>query len=263
MRSKTDRAVFAVTGITLLTFLIASRIGSIWLLYPNVLIAVALFSYCIWRIDEDSSLLLSSSLFGLATVLTYVPMDWLFSRKARLIFYLRPDFLSDLTTPIGLILNWVVFATLAAYCYQRLVVIFQTRFGETFDRRIEEIEPIDAEQRHRWMGFLCIQGLAAGVTGIGAALGSIVIYGLGGVHLWVWNAAEIDRIPQIASVPAFLPVSFFFTFLLCPYFLGVARKAKASTEGRGNQHASVAGIRCGIFMGAFQFFSFLLFYVWK
>ena len=247
MRSKTDRAVFTVTGITLLTFLIASRIGSIWLLYPNVLIAVALFIYCIWRIDEEGSLLSSSSVFGLATVLTYLPMDWLFSRKARLIFYLRPDFLSDLTTPVGLILNWVVFATVAAYCYQRLVVIFQTRFAD----------PSDSGR----VGFLGIQGLAAGVTGVGAALGSVVIYGLGGVHLWVWNAAEIDRMPQIASVPVFVPVSFFFTFLLCPYFLGVAGKAKASTEGRGNQHAGVAGIRCGIFMGAFQFFSFLLFYV--
>ena len=249
MRSKTDRAVFTVTGTTLLTFLIASRIGSIWLLYPNVLIAVALFIYCIWQIDEDGALFSSSSVFGLATVLTYVPMDWLFSRKARLIFYLRPDFLSNLTTPIGLILNWVVFAMLAAYYYQRLVVIFQTRFADTSEGRR--------------MGFLGIYGLAAGVTGIGAALGSIVIYGLGGVHLWVWNAAEIDRIPQIATVPAFVPVSFFFTFLLCPYFLGVAGKAKAATAGREHQHAGVAGIRCGIFMGAFQFFSFLLFYVWK
>ena len=250
MRSKADRAVFTVTGTTLLTFLIASRVGSIWVLYPNVLIAVALFVYCLWQIDEDDTLLSSSSVFGLATTLTYVPMDWLFSRKAHLIFYLRPDFLSNITTPIGIILNWVVFATLAAYCYQRLVVIFQARFT-------------DASHGSR-IGFLGIGVLAACVTGISAALGSIIIYSLGNASdLWEWNAAQIDQMPQMASVPAFVPVSFLFTFLLSPYFFGVARKAQAAAEGREHQHAGVAGVRCGIFMGAFQFFSFLLFYVWK
>lgn len=249
MGSKTDQAVFTVTGVTLLTFLVVSRIGTIWILYPNVLIAVALFVYCIKRIDEDVSLLSSSSVFGLATMLTYVPMDWLFSRKAGLIFYLRPDFLANITTPIGVILNWVVFATLTAYCYQRFVMIFQARFT--------------TESHGSRIGSIGIGVLAAGVTGIGAALGSIVIYGLGGSHLWVWNAAQVDQMPQIASVPAFVPVSFLLTFLLCPYFFGVAGEAKAATEGRRNQHIGVAGVRCGIFMGAFQFFSFLLFYVWK
>ena len=249
MGSKTDKAVFTVTGTTLLTFLIASRIGTIWILYPNVLIAVALCIYCICQVDEDTSLLSSSSVFGLATTLTYVPMDWLFSRKARLIFYLRPDFLANITTPIGIILNWVVFATLAVYCYQRLVMIFRSRFTtESDDSRIS---------------FIGIGVLAAGVTGIGAALGSIIIYRLGASHLWVWNASQIERIPQIASVPAFVPVSFLCTFLLCPYFFGVVGKAKVTTIGHGNQHVGVAGIRCGIFMGAFQFFSFLLFYAWK
>ena len=249
MGSKTDKAVFTVTGTTLLTYLIASRVGSIWVLYPNVLIAVALFIYCIWQIDEDASLLSGSSVFGLATTVTYVPMDWLFSRKVHLIFYLRPDFLANVTTPIGVILNWVVFATLAAYCYQRLVMIFRARFTD--------------ESHGSRIGFMGIGVLAAGVTGIGAALGSIIIYGLGASHLWEWNAVQMDRMPQIALVPAFVPVSFLFTFLLCPYFFGVAGKAEVAAEVRGNQHSGLAGIRCGIFMGAFQFFSFLLFYVWK
>ena len=137
MGSKADKAVFTVTGITLLTFLIASRVGTIWVLYPNVLIAVALFIYCIRQIDEDASLLSNSSVFGLAMTLTYLPMDWLFSRKAGLIFYLRSDFLASVTTPIGVILNWAVFATLAAYCYQRLVVILRTCFADEI-RRFED-----------------------------------------------------------------------------------------------------------------------------
>ena len=243
MGSKTDRAVLAVTGTTLLTFLIASRIGTIWILYPNVLVAAVLCVYCIRRIDEDASLLLSSSIFGIATTLTYVPMDWLFSRKVHLVFYLRSDFLADLTTPIGIILNWIVFATLAAYCYQRLAMIFRTRLmSEAADSRT---------------GSMGTAMLAAGVSGIGAAVGSNIIYALGESHLWVWNATQVDQIPQIASVPVFVPISFLVTFLLCPYFFGVAGGFPRE------QHAGVAGIRCGIFMGALQFFGFLLFYVWK
>lgn len=241
MRIKADKAVFIVTGTTLLTFLIASRIGTIWVLYPNVLIAIALFVYCIQRIDEDASLLLSSAIFGVVTILTYVPMDWLFSRKVHLIFYLRSDFLPDSTTPIGIILNWVVFATLTAYYYQRLSEIFQTQFAS------------EADNLKR--GLIGTAMLAAGITGIVAAIGSTVIYAFGASHLWVWNATQIDLIPQIASVPVFVPISFLLTFLLCPYFFGV------DGSFLKEQHAGVAGIRCGIFMGALQFLGFLLFYV--
>lgn len=243
MKNKADKAVFAVTGTTFLTFLMANYIGTIWILYPNVLIAVSLFLYCIWWIDEDISLLSNSSIFGIATTLTYVPLDWLLSRKARLIFYLRSDFLANVTTPIGIILNWVVFAALAAYCYQRLTMIFRTRFASASD--------------NPRIGFTGTAMLAAGVTGIGAAVGSNIIYAFGESHLWLWNATQVDQIPQIASVPFFVPISFLVTFLLCPYFFGIAGGFPRE------QHVGVAGIRCGIFMGALQFLSFLLFYVWK
>ena len=240
MGTKTDKSVFAVTGTTLLTFLIASRIETIWILYPNVLIAVSLFIYCVRQTDEDVALLSSSSIFGLATVLMYAPMDWLFSRKVHLIFYLISDFFVNTTTPIAIILNWVVFVTLAAYFYQRLVAILQTRFA--------------SDPENPSGGLIGTSMLAAGITGIGAAVGSVVIYVLGASHLWLWNAAQVDRIPQIASVPVFVPIAFLITFLLCPYFFGVANSFFRE------QHAGVAGIRCGIFMGALQFLSFLLFY---
>ena len=240
MGTKTDKSVFAVTGTTLLTFLIASRIGTIWILYPNVLIAVSLFIYCDRQTDENTSLLSSSSIFGLATVLVYAPIDWLFFRKAHIIFYLSSDFLANTTTPIAIILNWVVFVTLAAYFYQRFAAICQTRFA--------------SDPENPSGGSIGTAILAAGVTGIGAAVGSIVIYALGALHLWEWNALQVDRIPQIASVPIFLPIAFLLTFLLCPCFFGVANSFLRE------QHAGLAGIRCGIFMGALQFLSFLLFY---
>ena len=243
MAVKTDRAIYIVTGTTLLTFLMANRIGTIWVLYPNVLIAIILFFYFSLQTDEDVSLLSSSAIFGVATVLTYVPMDWLLSRKARLIFYLRSDFLANVTTPIGIILNWVVFATLAAYCYQRLATVFQTRLA-------------DATEKPR-LGFIGTATLAAALTGIGAAIGSIIIYALGASHLWIWNTLQVDHIPQIASVPVFVPIAFLITFLLCPYFFGVTGSFLRE------QHTGVAGIRCGIFIGALQFLGFLMFYAWK
>ena len=243
MRTKANTAVFTVTGTTLLTFFIVSRIGTIWILYPNVLIATLLFVYCIWQTDEDASLLSSSSVFGIATTLTYVPIDWLFSRKVHLIFYLRSDFFADQTTPIGLILNWVVFATLAAYYYQRLAMIFRNRFV--------------SESGSPKIGFIGTAMLAAGITSIVAVVGSTLIYEFGASYLWTWNATQVDLIPHIASVPVFMPVSFLFTFLLCPYFFGV------DGSFLREQHAGVAGIRCGIFMGALQFFGFLLFYASK
>ena len=156
MRIKTDKAAFIVTGTTLLTFLIVSRIGTIWMLYPNVLIAIFLFFYSIRQVDADASPLLHSSIFGCVTILTYAPIEWLFSWKVQLIAYREPDFFANVTTPIAIILNWVVFATLAAYCYQRLVAVFRARFATESDT--PKIGPIGTAM------------LATIITGIGAAV---------------------------------------------------------------------------------------------
>ena len=176
------------------------------MLYPNVLIAIFLFFYSIRQVDADASPLLHSSIFGCVTILTYAPIEWLFSWKVRTSLPIgESDFFANVTTPIAIILNWVVFAILAAYCYQRLVAVFRARFATESDT--PKIGPIGTAM------------LATVITGIGAAVGSIVIYALGGVHLWLWNALRIDHIPQIASVPIFVPLAFLFTFLLCPSFL--------------------------------------------
>ncbi len=226
---KTDKAVLTVVFTTFLTFLLLFllpirdlEIGAIWWLYPNLLLAIGWFGYLIQfnrniTEDESSQLLFHSVLFGAAATATYLPMDWLFSRKLQFIVYRSPDFLGNVTTPIALIISWGLFATLAVYCYQRLQMFGLHRF------------------------------VASSITGLIAAIGSVVIYGLG-KELWQWNALRVENIPNIASVPIFMPITFLLTFILCPYYF--YRK----------QHALIAGIRCGLFMGIVMFLSFLIFW---
>lgn len=195
MSLKTDKAVLIVALITVFTFLLvfllpvrSVGIRTIWLLYPNVLFAIGLFGYLIRRHpDLDDGILWHSVLFGLATTVTYLPMDWLFSKKVRLIIYRSSDFFENVTTPIGLILTWVILATLAVYCYQRLQMFALPRF------------------------------IASGITGIAASIGCIGIYELG-KELWVWNELRVGNIPHIASVPIFMPITFLLAFTLCPYY---------------------------------------------
>ncbi len=227
---RTDKPVFTVALTTLLTFLLlffvpvrSFGIKPIWWLYPNILLAIIWFVYHI-RLqpdnteDESSQLLLRSVLFGWAVALTYLPLDWLFSRKVVFIFYLSLDFLGNVTTPIGIILSWVIFGTVYVYCYHRLQM-----FG---------LHPF----------------VASSITGCTAAIGSVIIYALG-KELWHWNALHIENIPIIASVPIFVPITYLLTFTLYPYYF------------HRKQHAIIAGIRCGLFLGIVMFLSFLL--LWR
>ena len=225
---RTDKLVFTVALTTLLTFLLlffvpvrSFGIKPIWLLYPNILLAIIWFVYLILlqpdnTEDEFFQLLLSSVMFGCATTLTYLPLDWLFSRRVQFIVYHSLDFLGNVTTPIAIILSWVIFGTVYVYCY------------------------------HRFQMFGLHPFVASSITGCAAAIGGVIIYGLG-KELWVWNPLRLENIPIIASVPIFVPVTYLLTFTLYPYYF--YRK----------QHAIIAGIRCGIFLGIVMFLSFLFF----
>ncbi len=214
MRIATDTAVIIVSATTLVTFIMVSQFGSVWTLYPNLVFTIGWFGYWLRQREE----LTRCILFGCAAIVIYLPIDWLFSRKARFLFYLDSEF-ERLGVPVALVLTWVIFAALMAYCYERSLRLWPRRL------------------------------FAAAVTGCLAGLGSFVIYALGDSRLWVWNALRVDTFPQIASVPLFVPLAFLLTFLLCPYYF------------HREQHPVVAGIRCGIFMGALQFFTFLFFYI--
>ncbi len=218
MRIGTDTAVITVAGTTLLTFLIVNQIGSLWALYPNVVFTIGWFGYWIRRRGEAPSLLSRCLFFGIAATVIYLPIDWLFSRKAHLIFYLHSEF-ERFGAPVALVFTWTIFAALSCYFYERNVMLWGQRF------------------------------VAAALTGLGAGVGSLVIYRLGDSQLWVWNDMRVGTFPQLAAVPLFMPLAFLLTFLLCPYYF------------HREQHPAVAGIRCGIFMGALQFFTFLAFYL--
>lgn len=232
MEIKTDKPVFTVALTTFLTFLLlfllprkTFGIDAIWWLYPNLLLATGWFGFLIrshHNITEDvsSQLLTSCVLFGLAATVIYLPMDRLFSRHGKLqfIFYRSSDFLVNVTTPIGLILTWVLLATLAVYLYHRLKM-----FG---------LPPF----------------VASGLTGIASGIGNVAIYMLGR-ELWEWNSLRIDNIPNILSVPIFMPITYILTFTLCPYYF------------HREQHALIAGARCGLFMGVLMFLSFLIFWL--
>ena len=224
----TDKPIFTVAFTTLITFLFLffvpvrlTGIKPIWWLYPNILLAILWFAYHI-RLqtdnteDESSQLLLRSVLFGCAVALTYLPLDWLFSRRVQFIVYSSLDFMGNVTTPIAIILSWVIFGTVFVYCYHRLKMLGLHSF------------------------------IASSITGIAAAIGGVIIYALG-KDLWVWNQLRLDNIPTIASVPIFVPITYLLTFTLYPYYF------------HRKQHALIAGIRCGLFLGIVMFLIFLLF----
>ena len=213
--NQTDKAVLLACGTTALTFLTNAKLGSVWLLYLNVLLAAAVFAYVTWRRDGTSHLI-DSMMFGVAASLTYLPLDWLFSRRVGLIFYLILNDVRIASAPLSLLLTWMVSITLLAYLYRRLNAIWRRSF------------------------------FSAAVAGVGAFAGSTLI-GWGSQRLWIWNHTRFENFRHIGPTPISVPVALGLTFLLLPYYFH-------------RQHPIVAGIRCGLFMGAIQFGCFVLFH---
>ena len=244
MDTRTDKVVIAACGTILLTFLIATKYGSIWVLYLNVLITSGLFGYGIRQASEFSSHLSRSVIFGVSASITYIPLDWLFSKKAHLILYLRSDIPWMPSAPLSLVLTWMIVLTVPIYLYQRLNAIL----GKAY--------------------------LSAGVTGIAVLISSAILGMLGSARflwywneditlaelermvgpagLWTWNANLVARFPHIGSLPIFVPIALFLTFLLSPYYFS------------RRQHPIVSGMRCGIFVGAMLFLCFVFFFLfWR
>ncbi len=223
MVTQIDKVVIASCGTMFLTFCIDVRFNSAWTFYANFLITAGLFAYGILKEDGRSQYLKQSIIFGVVASLTYLPLDWGLARGAQFVLYLRRDFPIIPGAPLSLVLTRIIAIAVVAYLYHRLIAISVPVFT------------------------------AAGIVGTVVLLGSTILDQLGTVHyLWLWNSTPLGGryvvdLPRIGSTPVCVPIALLLTFFLCPYYF------------YKRQHAIVAGIRCGLFMGTLLFCCFVVF----
>ena len=186
--TQSDKAVIIASITTFLTFLMNAKLGSIWLLYLNVLVVVGVFGYASRPWDTFSHLSRSAT-FGVIASIIYIPLDWLFSQNVKLLFYLSPRDIRIAAVPVSLLLTWMVVITIIIYIYHRLNDIW--------------------ERPH--IPAVIVAGIAF--------VGSTVFDQLGSARLWNWNVMRFPDFPYIGSVPVSVPIALALTFLLSPYYL--------------------------------------------
>ena len=186
--TQTDKAVIIVSITTFLTFLTNAKLGSIWLLYLNFLVVVGVFGYAS-RPWNQLSHLPRSVIFGVIASMTYIPLDWLFSRRVALLFYLSSGDIRIAAVPLSLLLTWMIVITIIIYIYHRFNAI--------------------------WKGSY----IPAVIVGSIAFVGSTIFDQFGSARLWNWNAIRFSYFPYIGSVPVCVPIALALTFLLSPYYL--------------------------------------------
>lgn len=215
MLNNTDKTVSAAVGFTFFTFLVNVKLDSIIIVYLNAIVVLGLFGYSIWRLD-GLKILRHSLIIGAIAAVTYLPIDNLFGslKSLGLITYLKHDLLLGIT-PLHIFLNWICLITIALYFYQRLRGIFDKVY------------------------------LPMLLTGVVVSGGSIILTVLGNyASLWLWNATGFAPSPFIGSLPLFVPIGLFLTFLFSPYFV---------------VNILAGGIRCGVTLGLMQFLCFVAF----
>lgn len=186
--TRTDKAVIIASITTLLTFLINARLGSIWLLYLNVLVVGAVFGY-VSRPWNQSSHLSRSVIVGVVASVTYIPLDWLFSKNVGLLSYLSLRDIPVAAVPLSLLLTWIVGVTVIIYIYHRLNEVWERPY------------------------------IPALIVGSIAFASSTIFDQLGSARLWNWNAIRFSYFPYIGSVPISVPIALALTFLFSPYYL--------------------------------------------
>jgi hypothetical protein len=186
--TQTDKAVITASITTFLTFLINAKLGSIWLLYLNFLVVVGVFGYASRPWDQLSHLT-RSAIFGVIASITYIPLDWLFSRRVALLAYLSSGDIRIAAVPLSLLLTWMIVITIIIYIYHRFNAILERPY------------------------------IPAMVVGSIAFVGGTIFDQFGSARLWNWNAIRFSSFPYIGSVPVCVPIALALTFLLTPYYL--------------------------------------------
>ena len=186
--TQTDKAVIIASLTTFLTFLINAKLGSIWLLYLNVLVVVGVFGYAS-RPWNQLSHLSRSAIFGVIASITYIPLDLLFSKHVELLSYLSRRDILIAAVPLSLLLTWLIAITIIIYIYHRLNEVWERPY------------------------------IPALIVGSIAFVGSTIFDQFGSARLWNWNALRFSAFPYIGSVPVCVPIGLGLTFLLSPYYL--------------------------------------------
>jgi hypothetical protein len=215
MLDNTDKTVAAAVGVTFFTFLINTRLDSIIIIYLNAIVILGMFGYSLWHWD-GLKILRHSLIIGAIAATTYLPIDNLFGslKSIGLITYRKHDLLLGIT-PLHLFLTWICLITIVLYFYQRWRNVFDKVY------------------------------LPMLLTGVVACGGSIILSLLGTyAGLWLWNTTGFAPPPFLGSLPLFVPVGIFLTFLFSPYFV---------------INVLAGGIRCGVTVGLMQFLCFVVF----
>ena len=186
--TQTDKVVIIASITTFLTFLLNAKLGSIWLLYLNVLVVVGVFGYAS-RPWGKLSHLSRSAIFGVIASITYIPLDLLFSKHVELLSYLSRRDILIAAVPLSLLLTWMITLTIIIYIYHRLNEVWEQPY------------------------------IPAVVVGSIAFVGSTIFDQFGSARLWNWNAVRFSDFPYIGSVPVCVPIALALTFLLSPYYL--------------------------------------------
>lgn len=223
MLSRTDKLVIVALLSIYLVFIINVWLATTVMLYLGVLIAGSIFFYCIVKFDPFK-LVRNGLIIGTVSGIIYSYIDKLFSESLLVITYLRPDIHPYTAAPLSLILNWFLLITIVIYFYQRMNSFFQKFY---------------------------IPSLLAGIL---AFFMSVTLGQFGDMaRLWNWNINRIHS-PFIGSLPLYVPIGLFLTFIFSEFFVRSLKSNKVSGIGS----AIIGGIRCGIAIGIGQFLSYLI-----
>ena len=186
--TQTNKVVLIASITTFLTFLLNAKLGSVWLLYLNFLVVLGVFGYAS-RPWDPLSHLTRSAIVGVIASITYIPLDWLFSRRVALLSYLSAGDIRIAAVPLSLLLTWMIVITIIIYIYYRLNAIWERPY------------------------------IPAVIVGSIVFVGSTIFDQFGSARLWNWNAVRFPDFPYIGSVPVCVPIGLALTFLLSPYYL--------------------------------------------
>jgi len=222
--NRTDLIVIGAVALILTAFLVNTKLNSIIPLYFSDLIVLGVFTY--WAIRKDATgMLLRGLIIGGIGGFFYTFVDKLFV-ELRTITYIGGTIkdIEVFATPLSVVLLWIGCIAIAMYIYQRL----RSFFGRFY--------------------------IPALLISISAFLAVTVLSNLGD-RLWVWSFGATAS-PGIGSTPLFVPVAFFFTFLLSPYIMGgqrISRRLKIS------DNPITAGLRCAVILSIMVYLCFIIF----